>query len=114
MHCARPVKPRTSRTRVNSGSRLSPPVTPGTAPLVVEPASVSAGMLPLLLLLLDRQVAQLCKEEPPAQAGGFFCSERSREAPLRVRQVPCVQCFDVPYCRLRQDVAVCPPCLDHG
>jgi hypothetical protein len=27
---------------------------------------VSAGMLLLLLLLLDRQVAQLCKEEPPA------------------------------------------------
>jgi hypothetical protein len=46
-------------------------VTPATAPLVVEPASVSAGMLPLLLLLLDRQVApQRCKEEPPAQAGG--------------------------------------------
>ena len=33
---------------------------------------MSAGMLPLLLLLLDRQVAQLCKEEPPAQAGGFL------------------------------------------
>jgi hypothetical protein len=47
-------------------------VTPATAPLVVEPASVSAGMLPLLLLLLDRQVAQLCKEKPPAQAGGFL------------------------------------------
>ena len=30
-------------------------------------------MLPLLLLLLDRQVPQLCKEEPPAPAGGFFC-----------------------------------------
>jgi len=29
-------------------------------------------MLRLLLLLLDRQVAQLCKEEPPAQAGGFL------------------------------------------
>ena len=51
---------------------MSPPVTPATALLVVEPASVSAGMLPLLPLLLDRQVAQLCKEEPPAQAGGFF------------------------------------------
>src|SRR5580765_2896682 len=75
MRCARPVKPRTSRTRVNSGSRLSPPVTPATAPLVVEPASVSAGMLPLLLLLLDRQVAPAVEEKPPAQAGGFFRSE---------------------------------------
>ena len=37
---------------MHSGSRLSPPVTPAPAPLVVEPASVSAGMLPLLLLLL--------------------------------------------------------------
>src|SRR5580765_6633268 len=81
MHCARPVKPRTSRTRVNSGSRLSPPVTPATAPLVVEPASVSAGMLPLLPLLLDRQVAQMCEEEPPAQAGGFLF----RTAMLRSR-----------------------------
>src|ERR1700674_1068068 len=102
MHCARPAKPRTSRTRVNSGSRLSPPVTPATALLVVEPASVSAGMLPLLLLLLDRQVAQLCNEEPPAQAGGFFVPSAFGKAPLRVRQVPCAQCFDVPYCRLRQ------------
>jgi hypothetical protein len=34
-------------------------------------------MLPLLLLLLDRQAAHLCKEEPPAQAGGFLFSFRN-------------------------------------
>ena len=27
------------------------------------------------------KLPQLCKEEPPAQAGGFFCSERFRESP---------------------------------
>jgi len=32
-------------------------------------------MLPLLLLLLDRQVAPAVEEKPPAQAGGFFRSE---------------------------------------
>ena len=35
----------TTRARMHSGSRLSPPVTPATAPLVVEPASRSAGRL---------------------------------------------------------------------
>ena len=72
---------------------MSPPVTSLaqvlTAALVAEPASVSAGMLPLLLLLLDRQVAQLCKEEPPAQAGGFSACRVAREQlPEPAFQVP--------------------------
>ena len=61
MHCARPVPPRTTKATVRFGSSLSPAVTSLaaalTAALVAEPASRSAGMLPLLLLLLDRQVA---------------------------------------------------------
>src|SRR5262245_27082476 len=43
MHCARQTPPRTTRARMHSGSRWSPAVTPATAPLVVEPASKSAG-----------------------------------------------------------------------
>jgi hypothetical protein len=35
---------------------------------------VSAGMLPLLLLLLDRRLPQLCKEKPPAPSRGLFVS----------------------------------------
>src|SRR5438874_2409773 len=114
MHCARPVKPRTSKTRVNSGSRLSPPVTPATAPLVVEPASVSAGMPPLLLLMLDRQVVRAMQGKAPGAGRGLFSFRALSGKPVRVRQVPCGQCFDVPYCRLRPGVAVCPRCLDHG
>src|SRR5262247_1454264 len=45
MRCARPAPPRTTRTRTRSGSRWSPTVTPAPAPLVVEPASRSAGRL---------------------------------------------------------------------
>src|SRR5215510_450108 len=45
MRCARPASPRTTRDRTRSGSRWSPTVTPAPAPLVVEPASRSAGRL---------------------------------------------------------------------
>jgi len=40
---------------------------------------------------------QLCKEEPPAQAGGFFCSKHFRESPLRVRKSLADNALNVPY-----------------
>src|SRR5215470_14161821 len=55
MHCARPATPRTSRTRMHSGSRWSPTATVLAAPpLGVEPACRSAGKL-------KQQIVQLRK-----------------------------------------------------
>jgi hypothetical protein len=69
MRCARPAPPRTTRARIRSGSSLSPPVMPAPAPLVVEPASRSAGSGTLLY-----------EQEPPAQAGGFLCTSSAGPA----------------------------------
>ena len=57
----RPAPPRTTRARIRSGSRLSPPVTPAPAPLVVEPASRSAGKL-----------APCCMSKSPRRRPGAF------------------------------------------
>src|SRR3954463_16777673 len=78
MRCARPVTRRTTRARTRSGSRSSPPVTPATVRLVVEPASRSVDRLDAAGL-----------QGGPCQAGratvGGPCqARRSKRAPAAV------------------------------
>ena len=87
MHFDRPVPPRTTKATVRFGSSLSPPVTSLAAALpaalVAEPASRQQGCCRCYCCCSIGKLPHLCKEEPPAQAGGFLF----RTAMLRNRLV---------------------------
>ena len=116
MRCARPATPRTSRTRMHSGSRLVSSGDPGNgAPWWWSQRPVSAGMLPLLLLLLDRQVAPAVpRKSPRRRPGAFLFRSAFRKAPPCLAKSLADNTLNVPYCRLRQRWQPISRCLDHG